>query len=190
MTKYLSWTVIVAIGLQVAGCYTDYGPVQVAGPPPAREVTVTRLQPGDRVKVIIYGEDNLSGTYDIDSAGYISMPLVGNIRAAGSMETDLARLIANRYKNGILNEPKVTVSIVELRPFYIFGEVRSPGQYPYRSGLNVLTAASTAGGFTYRASQTTVLVRHAGEDLWKEYPLSEPIAVAPGDLIRVPERYF
>ena len=74
MTKYLSWTVIVAIGLQVAGCYTDYGPVQVAGPPPAREVTVTRLQPGDRVKVIIYGEDNLSGTYDIDSAGYISMP--------------------------------------------------------------------------------------------------------------------
>jgi polysaccharide export outer membrane protein len=77
-----------------------------------------------------------------------------------------------------------------LRPFYIFGEVERPGQYPYTADLNVISAALTAGGFTYRASTSTVLIQHAGEAVWREYPLAQPTAVMPGDIIRIPARYF
>jgi len=190
MTRYFTCGAILAIGLQLAGCYTDYGPVVIEPTPIAQVGGISRLQAGDRIKVNIYGEDTLTGQYDINPAGYIYMPLAGGIRAAGRTEPELARIIADKYRSGILQDPKVSVEIVSLRPIYIFGEVEHPGQYPYTSGLNIITAASTAGGFTYRASKSVVLIQHAGEQVWKEYPLTEPVAIAPGDAIRVPERYF
>ena len=190
ITKLFTCVAIFAIGLQLAGCYSDYGPVVIEPTPVAAVGGISRLQPGDRIKVTIYGEDTLTGPYDINPAGYIYMPLAGGIRAAGHTQPELARVIADKYKNGILQEPKVSVEIVSLRPIYIFGEVEHPGQFPYTSGLNVITAASMAGGFTYRASKSAVLIQHAGEQVWREYPLTEPVLIAPGDAIRVPERYF
>jgi polysaccharide export outer membrane protein len=119
------------------------------------------------------------------------MPLIGAIRAAGRTQAELGRDIANKYRSGgLLQDPKVTVAVVQFRPFYVLGEAASPGEYPFRSGLTVHAAVAMAGGFTYRASKSFVLIRHAEDEVWKEYPLTEPVVIAPGDLIRVPERYF
>jgi protein involved in polysaccharide export with SLBB domain len=151
----------------------------------------SHLQSGDQLKVIVFGEDALSGIYDISPDGTVTMPLIGSVRAAGRTTSDLARVLTQAYASGkFLQEPKISISVVSYRPFYIFGEVLTPGKYPYTSGLNVLTAVATAGGFTYRASKSSVLIRHAGDDVWQEYSLAAPILLQPGDLIRVPERYF
>jgi polysaccharide export outer membrane protein len=190
--KYWGLAAIVAIGLQVAGCYTDYGPVAATPDPilPSSSVA-TRLQSGDTVKVTIYGEDALTGPYVINPAGDLSMPLVGNVRAAGITKSELEREITRRYSAGkYLQEPKVTVDVLAYRPIFVLGETLRPGAYPYSSGLNVLTAITLAGGFTYRASRNSVFIEHAGQDVWNEYPLSASVAIAPGDLIRIPERYF
>lgn len=190
MLRYCIWAAILAAGLALAGCYTDFGPVVVEPERVAATSLATHIQAGDRIKLTIYGEDNLTGFYDVDPAGRVSLPLIGQVRAAGRTASELERDITGRYKGAYLQDPKVTVDIVEFRPFYIMGEVTSPGQFAFRSGLNVLTAISTAGGLTYRASRTAVLVQHAGENVWHEYAPTSSVAIAPGDLIRVPERYF
>ena len=193
MTRiYCRLAAIVTIGLMMAGCYTDYGPVAAE---PERIVAPTSvgavLQPGDVLKVTVYGEDALSGSYTISPSGDIIMPLVGTVRAAGRTKSELGRELTNRYANGkFLQEPKVTVDVASYLPIYVAGEILRPGAYPYSSGLNVLTAITLAGGPTYRASRSSVLVEHAGEVVWQEYPLSATVTIAPGDLIRVPERYF
>lgn len=183
--------VILLSGLGVAGCYTDFGPVVTDSVPVAPYNVASHLQPGDQLKVIVYGEDALSGLYEISPAGAISMPLIGPVMAAGHTRADVERAITSAYIRGqFLKEPKITVSVITYRPFYVLGEVLRPGQFPFASGLNVLTAIATAGGFTYRASRTDVLIRHPGEEVWQQYSLAAPLPVVPGDLIRVPERYF
>jgi protein involved in polysaccharide export with SLBB domain len=189
MIKCFTWGAILAIGLQVGGCYTDFGPVIVEPEPIVQSRVATRLQTGERLKVTVYGEENLSGFYDINPAGFVALPLAGTVRAAGRTRLEVEREITRKYRE-FVQDPKVTVDVVAFRPFYVLGEVEKPGEYPYRSGLNVLTAVSTAGGFTYRARRDWVLIQRAGEDVWREYALSEPIPVLPGDLIRIPERYF
>ncbi|HXE10673.1 MAG TPA: polysaccharide biosynthesis/export family protein [Bryobacteraceae bacterium] len=191
--RYLKLAIAVLAGLQLAGCFTDYGPIEVQTRPVSLSGTgvATHLRAGDRIKINVYGEDALTGDYDISPSGYVTMPLIGAIRAAGRTQAELGRDIANKYRSGgLLQDPKVTVAVVQFRPFYVLGEAASPGEYPFRSGLTVHAAVAMAGGFTYRASKSFVLIRHAEDEVWKEYPLTEPVVIAPGDLIRVPERYF
>jgi len=191
--RYLKLAIAVLAGLQLAGCFTDYGPIEVQTRPVSLSGTgvATHLRAGDRIKINVYGEDALTGDYDISPSGYVTMPLIGAIRAAGRTQAELGRDSANKYRSGgLLQDPKVTVAVVQLRPFYVLGEAASPGEYPFRSGLTVHAAVAMAGGFTYRASKSFVLIRHAEDEVWKEYPLTEPVVIAPGDLIRVPERYF
>ncbi len=189
--RWANYAAGLVIALVLAGCYTDFGPVVVEPVPPSRATTVsTLIQPGDRINMIVYGETNLTGIYIVNPSGTLSLPLIGTIRAAGRTRAEIEKEITNKYSNGYLQEPKVTISVVEFRPFYIMGEAEHPGQYPYYSGLNVLTAISTAGGLNYRASRTTVLIERAGEDVWKEYPMVADVPILPGDLIRIPERYF
>jgi polysaccharide export outer membrane protein len=189
--KFLRFAALLLLSLQVAGCYTDYGPIQAEVRPVGLASVAARLEPGDKLKITVYGEDTLSGPYDISPAGSIAMPLIGTVRAAGRTRSELEREIANRYRSGgFLQDPKVTVAVAEFRPFYVMGEVERPGEYPFRSGLNVHTAVTMAGGFTYRATRDSVLIRHVGDQVWREYPLTEPVPIEPGDLIRVPERYF
>ena len=190
MFKYLSCGFALAMGLLVSGCYTDFGPVVVAPEPVVRPYVATRLQPGDRIKVTVYGEDSLNGVYDIDPSGNVSLALAGTIKAAGRTKSELQRDIMAKYKSDYLQDPKVTIDVVAFRPFYIMGEVTTPGSYPYRSDLDVLSATTLAGGLTYRASRSTVLIRHPGEENWTEYALAPTVMVGPGDLIRIPERYF
>ena len=185
---FLSFSMLV-LGSILSGCVTDLGPVAAYnGTIPVAVSPV--LQRGDRIKVTVYGEDNLNGVYDIDPSGVVSLPLAGVVRAAGRTKLELQREIARRYKSEYLQDPKVTVEVANFRPFYVLGEAEKPGEYPYRSGLNIISAVSTAGGFTYRASRTTILIQHFGEGIWREYPLSPAVAIAPGDLIRIPERFF
>ena len=190
--RILRWAAIIALGLQVVGCYTDYGPISTepAPTPPPTDVS-SILQAGDVVKVTVYGEDTLSGPYTINPAGNIIMPLIGAVNAAGLSRADLQQEISRKYIAGkYLQDARVTVDILSFQPIYILGEILRPGAYPYTSGLNVLTAVTLAGGFTYRASKTNVLIQHTGQTTWQEYPLNASITIAPGDLIRVPERYF
>lgn len=148
------------------------------------------LQAGEKLKVTVFGEDRLSGEYEIDPAGFVSLPLAGTVKAAGLSKPDLERELSKKFRGEYLRNPKVTVEVSSFRPFYILGEVGKPGEYAYRSGLNVMSAAALAGGTTYRASRSTALIQHVGEQGFKEYPLSPTIPVLPGDLIRIPERYF
>jgi polysaccharide export outer membrane protein len=178
-------------GLALAGCYTDYGPVEVETRPVGFAPVASRLEPGNKLRITVYGEESLTGPYDISPGGFISMPLVGPIKAAGRTRSELEREIAARYRTGgFLQDPHVTIEVLEYRPIYVFGEAEKPGEYPFRSGLDVHAAVAMAGGFTYRASRASILIRHAGEQVWREYPLTEAVPIAPGDVIRIPERYF
>jgi protein involved in polysaccharide export with SLBB domain len=149
-----------------------------------------QLQPGDKIRITVYGEDKLSGDYQVDQSGQISLPLAGTITAQGLTQTQLEQALAKKFRSEYLKNPKVTVTIATLQPFYMMGEVEKPGQYPYQSGLNVLTALAIAGGPTYRASRTTVQIQRRGETAMRDYPISSTVPILPGDVIKVPERYF
>lgn len=148
------------------------------------------LQAGEKIKVTVFGEDRLTGEYEIDPGGYVSLPLAGTVKAAGLTKQQLEQDLSKKFRGEYLRNPKVTVEVSTFRPFYILGEVGKAGEYPYKSGLNVMSAMALAGGATYRASRNSVLIQHAGESGFREYPMSPTIPVLPGDLIRVPERYF
>jgi polysaccharide export outer membrane protein len=149
-----------------------------------------RLQAGDKIRVTVYGEDKISGEYEIDPSGFVSLPLAGTVQAAGLTKISLEQSLAEKLKSNYLRDPKVTVDVATFRPIYVLGEVQKPGEYPYRSGLNVVSAMAVAGGSTYRASNSRVLIQRSGEPALKEYALDPSIPIMPGDVLRVPERYF
>jgi polysaccharide biosynthesis/export protein len=148
------------------------------------------LGPNDRVRLKVYGEPDIAGEYEIDSSGQVSVPLAGHIRAAGLTTKQLERAIASALSKGIVRDPRVNVEIALYRPYYILGEVKKSGEYPYRLGLTVMDAVASAGGFTYRANEHKVFLRRSGAGAEEIYPLDSPILVFPGDNIRIPERYF
>ena len=157
ISRYLRLATVLFLGLQLAGCYTEYGPVEVVTRPvsPSGAGLAALLQPGERIKITVYGEEALTGEYDINPGGSVSMPLIGTIRAAGNSPAQFGRTVEGRYRSGgFLQDPHVNVAIVTFKPFYILGEATTPGEYPYRSGLTVHSAVAMAGGFTYRASRS------------------------------------
>ncbi len=175
----------------LAGCDTLSDHVKPASSAATNSIAAPRTQAGDKIKLVVYGEDKMSGDYEIDANGLIHPPLLGAVRAAGMTKKEIERTIAERLRSSqILRDPVVTVDVASSRPIYVMGEVEKPGEYTYRNGLNVLSAVAVAGGFTYRASKSTVLVKRAGEKGLTEYRLSPDIPVHPGDLVSVPERYF
>jgi protein involved in polysaccharide export with SLBB domain len=191
ISRFGSLGIIVAIGLLLAGCYRDFGPVVAEPEPLPPPIVNTHIQLGDKLTITVYGEAELTGVYDVTPNGSVVLPLIGAVKAVDHTTAALAAEITDRYARGkFLEEPKVTVAVVEYRPIYIFGEIKNPGPFPYRPGLNILTAVTTAGGLTYRGSKDTVYIQHAGEQVWNEYPLLSSVTILPGDLIRIPERYF
>lgn len=148
------------------------------------------LGPNDRIRVKVYGEQDITGEYEIDSAGSVSIPLAGHVKAAGLTTRQVERAIAAALSKGIVRDPRVNVEVAAYRPYYILGEVKKSGEYPYRNGLTVLDAVASAGGFTYRANEGKVYLRRSGSTTEEAYPLTAPVLVYPGDNIRIPERYF
>jgi polysaccharide export outer membrane protein len=148
------------------------------------------LGPNVRVRVKVYGEPDIAGEYEIDGSGSVSIPLAGRIKASGLTTRQLERAIASALSKGIVRDPRVNVDIALYRPYYIMGEVKKSGEYPYKSGLTVLDAVASAGGYTYRANESKVVLRRAGSTVEEIYPLDAPVLVFPGDNIRIPERWF
>lgn len=149
-----------------------------------------RLGPNDRIRVIVFGEEGLSGEFSVDDAGEVSLPLIGEIRARGLTPREFEDAVVAAYRGGYLNNPSVSVEVLNYRPFYILGEVQSPGEYPYRNGLNVLGAIASAKGFTYRANRSAVFIDRPGATQRLKVPASVNEPVQPGDVITVRERFF
>ena len=148
------------------------------------------LAPGDRVRLKVYDDDTLSDDYEVNSTGFVSIPLIGRIKAAGLTTDALEKAIVARMKGNIARDPKINVEIANYAPFYIFGEVKKAGVYPYQPGLTVADAIATAGGLTYRADETAIYLQHPGASASEVTKLNVPTRVRPGDNIRVSERMF
>jgi polysaccharide export outer membrane protein len=145
---------------------------------------------GDRLRIIVFGEEDLSGEFVVDSTGRVSFPLIGEIPAALSSVSEFQRRVEDALRGGYLNDPRVSAEVMNFRPFYILGEVQRPGEYPFTNGLTVLNAVATAGGFTPLANQTRVFIKPAGEGMEEEIVLSPATPVAPGDTIRIAKGAF
>jgi protein involved in polysaccharide export with SLBB domain len=180
---------LLAVALLVSGCSATLTPDQQQALAEAASRPAT-LQPGDKINVVVFGEQGLSGSYELDQAGQISVPLAGTMKVQGMTQSELEKALARKFRTQYLRNPKVTVTIASLAPYYIIGEIKSPGQKAYRSGLNVLTAIANAGGPTYRAARNTVEIQRRGETSMTQYPISTSVPVLPGDVIKVPQRYF
>jgi len=149
-----------------------------------------RLGAGDQVKVTVFGEPDLGGTFAVTGEGKVSVPLVGDVQAAGLSAPELQASLEAVYRQGYLKDPKVNVEVLKFRPFYILGEVKLPGEYPYDNGMTVVKAVAMAQGFTYRADQKRVFIKHLNGFGEQQVPLTSNQAVEPGDTIRIAERYF
>lgn len=153
-----------------------------------QKVTDYVLGPGDRVRVVVFGQNDLSGEFEIDGTGNISLPLIQGVKAAGLTLRQLEQTITNKLKPDFLKNPRVSLEVLNYRPFYIIGQVKNPGSYPYVAGMTVVNAIALAGGYTYRASERKVLITRVKNG--KQRPANRSTRVLPGDVIEIPERFF
>ncbi len=158
--------------------------------PPTFSAADYHLGSADKVKVTVFNEATLSGEYSVNSDGTIAFPLVGNIEAGGKTPLELQAIIQQRLADGYLRNPSVAVEVESFRPFYIYGEVTHPGEYPYSSGLTVLKAVALAQGFTYRADKKKIFLKRANQQDTTEVRVGQDVPILPGDAIRIAERYF
>ena len=179
--------------LAVAGCGGRGGPVRDGAAATMAVGLPTYSYPlsgGDKLRVIVFGDPQLGGDFTIGGSGFISLPLIGEVEATGLTSAQLGQRIAGRLAQGYLKEPRVAVEVLSTRPFYILGEVNKPGEYPFTDGLTVEAAVARAGGYSYRATRGSVMIKRAGEPVEREYALTPGTPVAPGDTIRIKERWF
>ncbi|MCB9947179.1 MAG: polysaccharide export protein [Rhodospirillaceae bacterium] len=158
---------------------------------PPRGATAYRLDTADRVNIIVFGQETLSGLFTVNDSGLVSMPLIGAVPARDLTVEEFQGEIERRLADGYLVNPSVSVQIDAYRPIYVLGEVSSPGQFPYQPGMTVLTAVSIAGGFTYRAQEDYVSITRQNRGAPPtEARASRDTLVQPGDVINVFERFF
>jgi polysaccharide export outer membrane protein len=157
---------------------------------PANYAPDYTLDSGDKLRVVVFGQDGITNSYTVDAGGNVNLPLIGTVPARGASTQQLSRAIADRLKQGYVREPHVSVEVETYRPFFILGEVTTPGQYPYVANMTAETAVAIAGGFAPRASKGKVqLTRNApGQQINGEVPLNFPLR--PGDTVVVKERWF
>jgi len=148
------------------------------------------LGSGDQLRVTVFGHEDLSGEFFVDGSGTVSLPLIGQIKAGGQNARQIERKIVDMLKPDYLKNPRVSVEVLNYRPFYIIGEVKNPGSYPFVSGMKVINAIALAGGYTYRARENELLVSRASDPDRKKRPATHYTVILPGDVIEVPERFF
>jgi polysaccharide export outer membrane protein len=161
-----------------------------AAPVPPAHDAAYRLDAGDKLRVVVYGQEGLTNTYAIDAGGSITMPLIGAVPARGRTPAGLASQISAKLRNGYIREPSVAVEIEAYRPFFILGEVAAPGQYPYVPNMSVESAVAIAGGFSPRALRDRVTLTHTDHSGSSRFVVPLGTAVGPGDTILVGERWF
>ena len=172
----------------LAGCAGGSGgPACVAGTGSAPAATGYRLGAQDRIQMTVYRQPDLSGEFALDGEGYMAVPLVGEILADGLTTRQLEDEIELRLKDGgYLIDPQVGVALLTYRPFYVLGEIARPGSYEFRDGMTVINAVALAGGYSYRADSDGVTIERGPCQM----TTMADTAVQPGDVIKVPERYF
>lgn len=196
--RALAMALLLALGLGACssspagpGLTGGAGPVGPTTPDAPAELVnaVYRLGSGDKVKVTVFRHTDLSGEFSLDGSGNVALPLVGEIEAGGLTSRELEQKIAARLSDGLIREPQVGVEILNYRPFYILGEVKTPGSYPYQNNMNVLNAVALAGGFSYRAKQDGFLLQRGGSNS-QGVVVRGDAQLLPGDIVTVRERFF
>jgi polysaccharide export outer membrane protein len=173
-----------ALALPVAGYAADALPLR---PSSANSVEESyQLGTGDKVRVAVFGEDDLGGEFQVDGNGHISLPLIGEVTAAGETASGLEQVIADKLADGYVKNPRVSVGITTYRPFYVIGEVNHPGEYAYVNGMSALNAVALAGGYTQRSKENTIYIRRNGSPTEEEVAADQMTRIYPGDVIRVP----
>ncbi|MBO9098053.1 MULTISPECIES: polysaccharide biosynthesis/export family protein [unclassified Rhizobium] len=178
---------MVVLGTALSGC-VSYQPAPEAFS--AATIQPYRLDSGDRLRVTVFEQQALTNTYTVDQAGYISVPLIGQVTARGKTMQQLSGEIASKLKQGYLRDPDVSIDVDRYRSIYVMGEVGQPGQYSYVPGMTIQNAVAAAGGFTPRAYQgnTDVTRKINGHVMTGRVGISD--AVLAGDTIYVRERLF
>jgi protein involved in polysaccharide export with SLBB domain len=149
-----------------------------------------QLGPGDKLRVIVFNESDLSGEFVVAGGGAVNLPLIGAVEARGATVGQFQDRIAAKLRDGFIKEPKVSVEVLNYRPFFIIGEVTKTGEFPYKAGLTVQDAVGVAGGYTYRANTKAAYIRRAGQDREEKVDLRQRVPINPGDSVRIPERFF
>jgi polysaccharide export outer membrane protein len=149
-----------------------------------------RLDAGDKLRIVVFGQDTLTNTYAVDAAGQVTLPLIGAVTARGLTTQQLSAAIAGRLRAGFLRDPSVAVEVDTYRPFFVLGEVTYPGQYPYVPNITVEAAIAIAGGFTPRAAKKSVTVTRKIQGVPGRYKLPMNYPLEPGDVITIGERWF
>jgi polysaccharide biosynthesis/export protein len=188
-------TTVYPAGAQVSPQPMPWGEaVVVAAPPPAIGMPNPHapyvLDTGDKLRVFVYGQPSLSRIYTVDQIGNIAFPLIGSVRARGRTTTELERTIRGRLGRDFVRDPFVTVDVAQNRPFFILGEVRLPGQYPFVSGMTVETAVAIAGGYTERASERRFRITRRMGPLVDQIEAPSDYTLLPGDTVYVFERFL
>lgn len=153
------------------------------------EVSDYVLGVGDKLKIVTFGEADLSGEFEIAATGTLSMPLIGDIEAAGLTAGRLRETLTRRLREGYMKDPRVSLEVMNYRPFFIVGEVMKPGSYNYVNGMTAINAVALAGGYTYRADKGDISIKRSGQKE-REEVAQDDTPVQPGDVITVPERFF
>lgn len=156
----------------------------------AAQAYVNKLGPGNKVKLIVFGEDDLSGEFEVDNTGNLSLPLIGNIQVAGIEVRALEKMITDKLSEGYLINPRVNLEVLNYKPIFILGEVNKPGSYPYTNGLTVINAVALGGGYTNRARTSSVDIVREQDGKKVEIEGDDTTLVYPGDTIQVDERLF
>jgi polysaccharide export outer membrane protein len=165
-------------------------PVDYVEPTPVRHDAAYHLDAGDRLRVVVYGQEGLTNTYAVSAGGSITMPLIGSVPARGRTTAGLAAAISAKLRAGFIREPSVAVEIEAYRPFFILGEVAAPGQYPYVPNMTVESAVAIAGGFSPRARRDSVTVTHTDASGTARFVVPPGTPLSPGDTVLVSERWF
>jgi polysaccharide export outer membrane protein len=165
-------------------------PVGYAAPTPVAYDTAYRLDAGDKLRIVVYGQEGLTNSYAIDAGGSITMPLIGAVPARGRTPAGLASEITGKLRNGYIRDPSVAVEIESYRPFFILGEVAAPGQYPYVPNMSVESAVAIAGGFSPRARRDRVTLTHTDSSGSMRFVVPLGTSLSPGDTVLVGERWF
>ncbi len=184
---------MIAISAVLAACASNSASDQVAlgeSVDVAEQLKDYRLGPADKVRLIVFGEPDLSGEFSVNARGQLSLPLLGEVDADGLSVEELRNKITEGLSEGYIVGARVAAEVIEFRPYYILGEVDTPGEYPYSSGMSVIKAVAAAGGFTYRANKSTVFIKRSDSGDEIKYKLSPQLVVLPGDVVRVGERFF
>jgi polysaccharide export outer membrane protein len=192
LNKYkinLSWSLVlwlVFFGSAVGAAENDE-----QNPQPAASANIEyRLGAGDLLKITVFNQESLSGEYTVSGTGQLSLPLIGAVSAKDLTVKQLEQSMADKLKPDYLLNPRISIQVLNYRPFYILGEVKQPQSYPYVDGMTYLNAVAIAGGYTYRAKEEYVLVVRMNDPEKKELKLNMDEKVMPGDVIRVTQRFF